>query len=123
MRYKRSCSLFLGGNDSYQLVALGEGTAVTTESLAGDLDGVLFLLFDTGSNHLDHLTLVGGEASDLTDNFAHGFNSGVELSIAVGLLHFLSIGVTLDLCNDEAGIETDSDTTLIQLLHHLVTLK
>ena len=86
---------------------------MTTESLTGDLDSVLLLLLDTSSNHLNHLALVGGETSDLVDDSADGSNSGVELTLAVGPANLLSIGVTLRLGNDEAGIETDSDTTLV----------
>ena len=123
MRYKRSCSLSLGSDDGHQLVTLVEGTGVTTESAAGNLDGVLFLLLDTGSNQLEHLALVGGETSDLIDNSADGSNSGVELSLAVGLLDLLSVGVALGLSNDETSVEANVNSTLIQLLHHLVTLK
>ena len=86
---------------------------MTTESLAGDLDSVLLLLLDTSSNHLNHLALVGGQTSNLVDDSTHGRNSGVELALAVGLANLLSIGVALRLGNDEAGIEADSDTTLV----------
>ena len=94
---------------------------MATESLAGDLDRVLFLLFNAGSNHFHHLALVRGKAADFTDNSAHGSDTLVESSLAVGLSDLLGIGVALGLGDDEPVVEANGNTTLLQLLYHLET--
>ena len=47
----------------------------------------------------------------------------MQLSLAVGLLVLLGIGGSLNLGYDESVIETNENSTLLQLLHHLVSLK
>ena len=119
MRYKRSCSLSLGGNDGGELVTLGEGALVTTESPAGNLDSVLFLLLDASSYHFHHFALVGGKATDLANNSAHSSNTLVESTLTVRPAGLLGISIAFRLGNNESVVETDMNSTLLQLLHHL----
>ena len=100
-------SLALGGNNSDELVTLVERALVLTEASAGHLDGTLLLDGDTGTDVLDHLALVGSEASDLGDNLADGGNSGVELSLAVGGVLLEGVVTNLGLGNDETVVEAN----------------
>ena len=97
----------LGGNDSDHLVALVESTLVLTEAGAGHLDGALLLDGDTGADVLDHLALVGSEASDLGNNLADGGNSGVESSLVVGGVLLEGVVTNLGLGDDEAVVEAN----------------
>ena len=108
------------GND---LVTLPVGAALGAEALAGKLDGGLLLLLISGFDHFHHLALVGGETADLRDDGADGSNTGVESALAVASLMLLGVGCALELGHDETLVHTNVDTTLHQLLHHLVTLK
>ena len=105
------------------LIALAVGTALGAKTLAGELDGGLLLLLISGFDHFHHLALVGGETADLRDDGADGSNTGVESALAVASLMLLGIGCALKLGHDETLVHTNVDTTLHQLLHHLVTLK
>ena len=116
-------SLSLGGDNSDDLFLLVEGATLGAESLAGELDRVLFLSLVSGFNHFHHLAFIGGLAADLADDGANGSNSGVETALAVGGLVLLLISSLLELGDNETLVKTDVETTLCQLLYHLVTLK
>ncbi len=123
MRQDLSCSLSLGSNDGNHLVTLAVGTALGAESLAGQLDSELLLLLDAGSDHFAHLLLIRGEASNLVHDSTNGGNSGVQSALAVGSVVLLGIRGTLHLGNNETVVKTNENSTLLQLLHHLVSLK
>ena len=116
-------SLSLGGDHGNDLLLLVEGAALGAESLAGELDGVLFLSLVSGFNHFHHLALIGSLAADLADDGADGSNSGVKTALAVGGLVLLLISRLLELGDNETLVKTDVNATLCQLLYHLVTLK
>ena len=89
-----------------------KGTALGTESLAGELDGVLFLSLVSGFNHFHHLALIGGLTADLAHDGANGSNSGVETTLAVRSLVLLGISSCLELSDNESLVKTDGEATL-----------
>ena len=115
-------SLSLGGDEGDDLVLLLQSTALGAESAAGEDHSALLLLLVSGSNHFHHLALVGSQTADLRDNGTDGSNAWVKLTLAVGLLSLLGI-MSSDSGHNETLVHTNVDTTLHQLLHHLVTLK
>ena len=115
-------SLSLGGDEGDDLVLLLQSTALGAESAAGEDHSALLLLLVSGSNHFHHLAFVGSQTADLGDHGTDGSNAWVKLTLAVGLLSLLGI-MSSDSGHNETLVHTNVDTTLHQLLHHLVTLK
>ena len=105
-------SLSLGDDNSDDLFLLVEGATLRAESLAGELDRVLFLSLVSGFNHFHHLALIGSLTADLVDDGADGSDSGVKTALTVGRLVLLLISSLLELGDNESLVETDVNATL-----------
>ena len=121
VRFKRSCSLSLGSDDSEHLVTLGVGAALRAESLASELDGKLFFLLDASSNHFEHFTFIRGKAGDLIDNLANSSDSWVKFALSVRFFNFVDIGSLFGFSDNESVVEANEQSSLCK--SHLVYFK
>ena len=93
-----------GASFNWNLLLLAVGALKGAESGLGHLDGLLFLGHDSCLDQLDHLLLVAGEATDLSDDFTNARDSLGETSTAEGLLGLEGVGGLGWLGNDEAFV-------------------
>ena len=110
----------MSGDDSLDLVTLGAGTLVLTETRAGHLDSLLFLGGDLGTEGFNHLALIGSEAGNLVDNLTDSGDTGVQLALSVDLMLFECIVDDGGFGNDVTLVMANSNSSL---LLHLISLK
>ena len=83
---------------------------VGASPLAGNTHGLLLLAGVASLDHLHHLALEGGEASDLNHDVADGLHAGVKAALALRKLLLESVGAGLGLRYDVSLVQTDKNS-------------